>query len=1057
MDIESVVDVVQEMLEECKSKRGILMMIPEHRLSLQLKIYYAARKNHFKTSLKLLHVHNWLNQNSRHILDESDAILQPNYQLIYSIGNQDLPEGGALRWTCIQALLKRVPHHMKSLLRPTGIQQVEFNDNYICDGVDLRNRPEIFPPCRLLDATVYDEHLKRKLAIDIASGAIPEFPKQISATSLTDRKLIREILTDEKLSAPQLDNFLDRFDNEPIRHTIFILSGLLKFGILKLALSKRWRVNYGRNVHGKRKMAVPFKAKDVAAEMTEFGHPDVAICLTQLSYYYSGLSDAELHEAILILDRSEDPNGIYSEWMRKVPPNVVPDSIKMYTGVNLSDAKQRDEQLFPILRRNMYVIDYWLSNVVFPREAKMFDEKLMCTAWDLCTEQLAHPVTGFSGTNDTAVLLPISIEQNDLIELQQTNEIVQQNLLKAENDDYKSLPANISGMAILEKLEADRIPVLLDAGALMLELNNEQVAREWLKIVPADRYDAAIYFSDKDIMLTIDRYGFIAEFEYSAYRERLDRCLVYLDDVHTRGTDLKFPPGMRACVTLSGGITHDKTVQACMRMRMLGQGHSISFWASQEAHIGIQKLSDKADEDRITTSDVIKYVGENSEKFKKSFISYWLSASLNYAQKLAAHKALALALASASAQPAEDIDMNGPDEEEGETQIASTEQLLEKLRERCSNPEKLKLSELYGAKKCTTLTIISRRAFVAIVNEHETNDEISDWITDDIQKAVEKKLKRHGRGVHKYTHIQFLDGECQKELEYELEENRQVYRPKTQKPYKPYFNKILRRLFHADRFDETFEQLKANNSIQLLPQALKNTKLFEDSCIRHNLDAWENNLWVTKDFRSVVQLNMDDNHDEFLRPVWWVVRVHSKDHQQQQQRAAKDTFVLISPYECNELMPQFRNGFRYSTLHMFSAKLSPTQSTLINNPALQIPPDAAARPVPMRTIVQLTMFAGSMYFENAEEETEYCNFMGIIPSPPTDEQAETLKSISATCGYIPTSEREQFPGLWCRFRKNPGKIAMGIIEMRHGYARKRSHAAQINIEAKRFKWNNNDH
>lgn len=35
-------------------------------------------------------------------------------------------------------------------------------------------------------------------------------------------------------------------------------------------------------------MAIPFKAKDVAAEMTEFGHPDVAICLTQLSYYYSG-------------------------------------------------------------------------------------------------------------------------------------------------------------------------------------------------------------------------------------------------------------------------------------------------------------------------------------------------------------------------------------------------------------------------------------------------------------------------------------------------------------------------------------------------------------------------------------------------------------------------------------------------------------------------------------------------------------------------------------------------------------------------------------------------
>jgi hypothetical protein len=37
-------------------------------------------------------------------------------------------------------------------------------------------------------------------------------------------------------------------------------------------------------------MAVPFQAKDVPAERAEFGHPDVAIILTILSYYYSGLS-----------------------------------------------------------------------------------------------------------------------------------------------------------------------------------------------------------------------------------------------------------------------------------------------------------------------------------------------------------------------------------------------------------------------------------------------------------------------------------------------------------------------------------------------------------------------------------------------------------------------------------------------------------------------------------------------------------------------------------------------------------------------------------------------
>lgn len=76
--------------------------------------------------------------------------------------------------------------------------------------------------------------------------------------------------------------------------TILILSGFLRFNVLKLVLSKRWRVNYGVSENGPRMMAIPFKAKDVAVEMTEFGHPDVAICLTQLSYYYSGLLKCSL-------------------------------------------------------------------------------------------------------------------------------------------------------------------------------------------------------------------------------------------------------------------------------------------------------------------------------------------------------------------------------------------------------------------------------------------------------------------------------------------------------------------------------------------------------------------------------------------------------------------------------------------------------------------------------------------------------------------------------------------------------------------------------------------
>ena len=47
----------------------------------------------------------------------------------------------------------------------------------------------------------------------------------------------------------------------------------------------------------------------------------------------------------------------------------------------------------------------------------------------------------------------------------------------------------------------------------------------------------------------------------SPLAQQLGRCVVYLDDAHTRGTDLKFPTGSRAAVTLGPKVTKDRLVQ----------------------------------------------------------------------------------------------------------------------------------------------------------------------------------------------------------------------------------------------------------------------------------------------------------------------------------------------------------------------------------------------------------------------------------------------------------------------------------------------------------------
>lgn len=108
----------------------------------------------------------------------------------------------------------------------------------------------------------------------------------------------------------------------------------------------------------------------------------------------------------------------------------------------------------------------------------------------------------------------------------------------------------------------------------MLELSNEGVADEWMKQCP--NIQAVVFFDAKDHLLVKTRQASRPiHFETSPFRNRLDCCAIYLDEIHTRGTDLKIPLDTTAVVTLGKGVRKDTLAQGCMRMRKLGQGESI--------------------------------------------------------------------------------------------------------------------------------------------------------------------------------------------------------------------------------------------------------------------------------------------------------------------------------------------------------------------------------------------------------------------------------------------------------------------------------------------------
>lgn len=81
---------------------------------------------------------------------------------------------GAQRWTVIQALLKRLPYHLKKLWEQCGDEKIEFDVNYVKNGhvfgtSAMGFRSDVFAPCRIMDDYIY-EVLKLKIIDDFLNG-----------------------------------------------------------------------------------------------------------------------------------------------------------------------------------------------------------------------------------------------------------------------------------------------------------------------------------------------------------------------------------------------------------------------------------------------------------------------------------------------------------------------------------------------------------------------------------------------------------------------------------------------------------------------------------------------------------------------------------------------------------------------------------------------------------------------------------------------------------------------------------------------------------------------
>ncbi|KAG6830941.1 hypothetical protein H0H92_013869 [Tricholoma furcatifolium] len=781
--------------EECLHGRGILLLQPEHILSFRLMGIDMAGGTGSQAAEVLLQCHRWLTSVSRDIFDESDEILKVNYQLVYTSGVQQSMDGHPDRWTIVQEVIGYVQNHANAL----------HHDPKYAYGLEVHRTEKIgCPIIRILNPKAGEDLMNRVVQEVMSNDRLKLLPQHIHAAVLN-------FITCRDGSVGEDTMDLRSSLGSGVWSNLLIYRGLLGRGLLRFVLQeKRWRVEYGLDT-SRTLLAVPYRAKDLPSPRADFGHPDVALLLTCLSYYYGGLSENQLDECFELLFKLDDPAMEYNQWV--FHRDEIPTSFRDIKNINLDDGQQRDTILGPLFRKNKTTIDFYLSNVVFPRYAKQFPTRLSTSSWDLAAVK-DQVTTGFSGTNDNRYLLPTSIEQSeasidhDAFGQRATNAKVLDILLREENDRYCCIEGSdgqtATGSDFLQFLveQNPQIRVLLDVGAQMLDMQSTQLVSRWLSLVPV--LHAIVFFDDADELVIMSRDQRIERFASSQYSQQLDVCAVYLDDAHTRGTDIKMPTSFRAAVTLGPKLTKDRLVQGCMRMRQLGRGQSVMFFASKEVDRSIRacKLAPLEASAPISSADILRWtICQTCEDIQR-YLPQWAQQGVNYQRR---NDAWALYERNPSAISA-----------------------LQTLRSSWEEPDAETLDEMYNM---------------------QPNGETAFHPAFQLPH-LRKRLEDIGISTIDASRA---DEEQEREVSREAEKERQRELPPKVEPASSTLHKSVILLVQSGNFE--------TSSPAFIP-------LFSPMKTKH---PWSTALFSTKDFATTIQNKVSTG--DFFRPVNWILSV----------------------------------------------------------------------------------------------------------------------------------------------------------------------------------------
>lgn len=404
----------------------------------------------------------------------------------------------------------------------------------------------------------------------------------------------------------------------------------VSFGVLQpndLALSG----DAARMPYSRKMMAVPFVAKDVPSRSSEFAHPDVVIGLTILAFRYEGLRVQDVKELVTQLKqdfaRQAGPKEhrpaakLYKHWLRLSSADRAAaarkaelaaaasassagsgpgpakeksaasgaddteDVLRSFerAGVPLSQLQVTDkaqmQSLYHLLHRVPEVIHYYLCSTIFPRTMNFQRLKISACGHELGSSMLFTKRIGFSGTPSN--LLPLDL--GECFYEPGSDGRVLSVLTNPEVAHAEVLPDSWTPLRLLDRIAAAQPPyaALIDAGALITNMDNEEVARYLLARLPATLFDGVVFLDRRDRQMILQRdNGLVVP--VSQCGVPLARRFTFFDQVHTTGTDVKQSSTAVAVITFGKDLVFRDYAQGAYRMRGIGKGQRLCLYLIPE-------------------------------------------------------------------------------------------------------------------------------------------------------------------------------------------------------------------------------------------------------------------------------------------------------------------------------------------------------------------------------------------------------------------------------------------------------------------------------------------